>query len=44
MGITQKQLEQAIAELRKGSKVTSQSVEDTYQSLEKYATDLCTPR
>lgn len=42
MGITQKQLEQAIAELRKGSKVTSQSAEDTYQSLEKYATDLCT--
>lgn len=30
----------AISELRKGEKVTSQSSEDTYQSLEKYAINL----
>ena len=29
----------AISELRKGEKVTSQSSEDNYQSLEKYVTD-----
>ena len=39
-GIYEKGLQQAIDELRKGSKVTSQSAEDTYQSLEKYATNL----
>lgn len=39
-GVDEKNLEQAISELRKGSKVTSQSAEDTYQSLEKYAINL----
>jgi len=39
-GIYEKGLQQAIEELRKGSKVTSQSAEDTYQSLEKYAINL----
>ena len=39
-GMTEKNLKLAINELRKGSNVTSQSAEDTYQSLEKYATNL----
>lgn len=39
-GATEKQLIAAINELRKGEKVTSQSVEDTYNSLEKYARNL----
>lgn len=39
-GITDKELRSAIAELRKGEKVTSQSSEDTYQSLSKYAINL----
>lgn len=39
-GITESGLQQAIAELRKGSKVDSQSAEDTYQSLEKFAINL----
>lgn len=39
-GITEKELEAAIIELRKGNKVDSQSAEDTYQSLEKYAINL----
>ena len=39
-GVTQKQLELAVKELRKGEKVTSQSAEDTYQSLSKYAINL----
>ena len=39
-GVTEKDLRAAIAELRKGSKVTSQSSEDTYQSLSKYAINL----
>ena len=39
-GMTEKELRNAISELRKGEKVTSQSSEDTYQSLEKYATNL----
>ena len=39
-GVTDKELRAAIAELRKGEKVTSQSGEDTYQSLEKYAINL----
>lgn len=39
-GITENALKQAISELRKGSKVDSQSAEDTYQSLEKYAINL----
>jgi ferredoxin len=37
MGITKKGLEMAIKELRKGSKATSASSEETYQSLNKYA-------
>ncbi|MFV0417203.1 MAG: ATP-dependent chaperone ClpB [Dysgonomonas sp.] len=39
-GISEKELQAAINELRKGSNVTSQSAEDTYQSLEKYAINL----
>jgi len=39
-GITEKDLTAAIEELRKGNKVTSESAEDTYQSLSKYAINL----
>ena len=39
-GMAEKELRSAISELRKGEKVTSQSSEDTYQSLEKYAINL----
>ena len=39
-GMTEKELKTAINELRKGEKVTSQSSEDTYQSLNKYAVNL----
>ena len=39
-GITEKELTVAIDELRKGNKVTSQTAEDTYQSLSKYAINL----
>ena len=39
-GISEKELKKAISELRKGSKVTSQSAEDTYNSLNKYARHL----
>lgn len=39
-GMTEKELRAAINELRKGQKVTSQSSEDTYQSLDKYAINL----
>ncbi len=39
-GMTERELREAINELRKGEKVTSQSQEDTYQSLEKYAINL----
>jgi len=39
-GVNEKELQAAISELRKGSNVTSQSAEDTYQSLEKYAINL----
>ena len=39
-GITDKELRAAISELRQGQKVTSQSSEDTYQSLNKYAINL----
>ena len=39
-GITDKGLEMAIRELRKGNKVTEQSAEDTYQALSKYAINL----
>ena len=39
-GVTEKELRQAVQELRGGGKVTSQSSEDTYQSLTKYAKNL----
>ena len=39
-GVTEKDLQAAINELRKGGKVTSQSAEDTYNSLNKYARNL----
>jgi len=39
-GVTLKALESAILELRKGERVTSQSAEDTYNSLNKYAINL----
>ncbi|KAA6324570.1 Chaperone protein ClpB 1, partial [termite gut metagenome] len=39
-GMGEKELRMAIDELRKGQKVTSQSNEDTYQSLAKYAVNL----
>jgi ATP-dependent Clp protease ATP-binding subunit ClpB len=39
-GINEKGLKLAISELRKGSKVTSQSAEDTYNSLNKFARNL----
>ena len=39
-GMTDKELRAAINELRQGQKVTSQSSEDTYQSLSKYAINL----
>ncbi len=39
-GMTEKELRLAIDELRKGNKVTSQSAEDTYDSLNKYAVNL----
>lgn len=39
-GMTEKDLKAAINELRKGGKVTSQSSEETYQSLSKYAINL----
>ena len=38
--INEKDLQAAIKELRKGSNVTSQSSEDTYNSLDKYAINL----
>lgn len=39
-GVTEKNLTAAIEELRKGDRVTSQSAEDTYNSLNKYARNL----
>ena len=39
-GITEKDLRAAIQELRQGQKVQSQSADDNYQSLEKYAKNL----
>lgn len=39
-GVTEKELRLAIEELRKGNKVTSQSAEDTYNALNKYAVNL----
>lgn len=39
-GITEKSLNAAIEELRQGDRVTSQTAEDTYNSLDKYAKNL----
>lgn len=39
-GVTEKGLQAAIEELRKGDRVTSASAEDTYNSLNKYAKNL----
>ncbi|MFD0962748.1 ATP-dependent chaperone ClpB [Pseudofulvibacter geojedonensis] len=39
-GVTKKELEAAINELRNGERVTSQSAEETYNSLNKYAKNL----
>ena len=39
-GVTEKNTLSAIDELRKGARVTSQTAEDTYQSLEKFAKNL----
>ena len=39
-GCTEKEMQQAIQELRQGQKVQSQSADDNYQSLEKYAKNL----
>ena len=39
-GVTEKDLKAAIEELRKGERVTSQSQEETYNSLNKYAKNL----
>ncbi len=40
MGVVENDLRKAMEELRGGEKVRSQSGEDTYQALEKYATNL----
>jgi ATP-dependent Clp protease ATP-binding subunit ClpB len=39
-GITEKELKQAIGELRKGAKVDSQTAEDTYNALNRFAINL----
>ncbi len=39
-GLSEKELESAILELRKGKKATDQSAEETYNSLNKYAINL----
>ncbi len=39
-GVSEKELKTAIEELRKGSKVKSQSAEDTYNALDRFAIDL----
>jgi ATP-dependent Clp protease ATP-binding subunit ClpB len=39
-GVTEKALQTAIEELRRGERVTSQSAEETYNSLSKYANNL----
>lgn len=39
-GVNEKDLKAAIADLRKGAKVTSQTAEDTYNALGKYAINL----
>ncbi|KGN71452.1 ATP-dependent chaperone ClpB [Porphyromonas sp. COT-239 OH1446] len=41
LGAEEKALRLAIAELRGGNRVTSQSAEEQYQALEKYAINLC---
>ncbi|MCM1028078.1 MAG: ATP-dependent chaperone ClpB [Pseudoflavonifractor sp.] len=40
-GLSARELESAISELRKGKKATDQSAEDTYNALSKYAINLC---
>src|SRR6202008_2872061 len=40
LGFTEKELKLSVKELRKGSKVTSQTQEDTYNALNKYAINL----
>ncbi len=40
-GVNAKDLKSAISELRVGSKVSSQTAEEQYQALEKYAINLC---
>ncbi|WP_298540956.1 ATP-dependent chaperone ClpB [uncultured Aquimarina sp.] len=39
-GVTEKHLKEVINEIRQGERVTSQSAEETYQSLSKYARNL----
>lgn len=39
-GVTEKNIDSAITELRKGTNVTSQNAEETYNSLNKYAKNL----
>ncbi len=39
-GVSQKELQKAIDELRKGSKVSSQTAEDTFDALNRYAINL----
>ena len=39
-GLQEKEMKAAIAELRKGERVTSQSQEETYNALNKYAINL----
>jgi len=39
-GVTEKDLKEAIRQLRKGERVSSQTAEDTYNALNKYATNL----
>ncbi len=40
LGINKEELQKAIQELRKGSSVKDQNAEETYQALDKYATNL----
>ena len=40
LGINEKNLVEAISEMRKGSKVNSQTAEDTYNALERFAVNL----
>lgn len=40
-GVNAKDLKSAISELRGGSKISSQTAEEQYQALEKYAINLC---